>query len=77
MTSIWQVSPTNNSRSAHSATGGRAAKVGSPTPNRVSDAASVRVAASRSGRHGGRPSGWPGRQSGQAVSLISAARVRA
>ena len=30
----------------------------------------------RSGRHGGRPSGWPGRQSGQAVSLISAARVR-
>ncbi|MNX43065.1 hypothetical protein D3C86_734990 [compost metagenome] len=74
MTSIWQVSPTKISRAAHSDTGGRAAKVGSPTPKRVSDAARVRAAASRSGRRGARPAGLPGCSAVAARSPMPAAR---
>ena len=76
ITSMWQVSPTNTSRSAHSATGGRAANVGSPMPKRVSAVRSVRSAAPRSGRRGAMPSGAPARSSADAWALVSLQRAR-
>ncbi|MNY22050.1 hypothetical protein D3C86_1556370 [compost metagenome] len=75
ITSIWQVSPTNSSRSAHSVTGGSAAKVGSPTPKRTSAVASVRVATSRSGMRGAWPFSVPAVMVSAACSPMPAARA--